>query len=101
MRLGESARHLTTLYPLRRAHHRDGTPRAYRLFNAAVWKAIHRCLADGAFDYSDYQATTPLHRCIFSGENLYKGQTEVWYVGYTRPEEVKEVTPASEPTVGT
>jgi hypothetical protein len=72
---------------------RSREERWYQLTDKA-WEAIRRCLADGSFDY---RATTPLHRCILSGENLYEGRTQAWYVGYTRPDDVREVAAALRP----
>ncbi|MGH7223414.1 MAG: DUF1877 family protein [Gemmataceae bacterium] len=48
----------------------------YQLTDKA-WEAIHRCLADGTFDYR--WSADPLYNCILSGDNLYDGQPETYY----------------------
>ena len=60
-----------------------------------AWEAIHRCLADGTFDYR--WSADPLYNCILSGDNLYEGQPETWYVTELNPQEVKEVAAAIKP----
>ena len=57
-----------------------------------AWEAIHRCLADGTFDYR--WSPDPLYNCILSGENLYEGQPETYYSTFLDPPEVKAVAVA-------
>jgi len=51
-----------------------------------AWDAIHRCLTDGNLSFD---STTPRHRCILGGRQLYKG--EHYMVSFVTPEQVKEV----------
>ncbi len=60
-----------------------------------AWEAIHRCLADGTFDYK--HSPDPLHNCILSGDNLYDGESQTWYISSLNPTEVKEVAAALKP----
>lgn len=59
-----------------------------------AWEAIHRCLADGTFDY---QSREPMGNCILSGDNMYEGEPQTWYISYLDPRDVKEVAPALKP----
>ncbi len=67
-----------------------------------AWEGIHFCfsqeLTEDCFsrDSAEDQPATPLQRCIFSGENLYKGRNG-YYLGYSRPGVVKEVATALGP----
>ena len=55
-----------------------------------AWDAIHRCLTDGEFNYSN--GKYPLSHCIMGGKQLYTG--DEYIISYKSKSEVQDISQA-------